>query len=1300
MKKIFTVFGAFMLVLLSNTATYSHGGGTSLSDGLHFVENKNQWVQEVRFRAGVAGGAVFITDAGLVYNFNSTEDLDRVHDAMDSGGDVGNMPIRHHAYKVNFVGARGDIEYVTDEKRPFYHNYFLGNDQSRWVGGVNLFGRVVQRNVYDGIDVAIYSKGASLKYDFIAAPGADVSKILLEFDGVSPVIDKEGNLKITTSVNEVIEEAPYAYQIIDGREVVVSCNYRLTNGRLSFDLPKGYNKQYPLVIDPQLIFATYSGGSSGSPGFYSFSTTYDDTGCLYAGAQAYHAGWPVTTGAFQTVFAGGNDVAVNKYTSDGSGLIYSTFYGGAGVDLPYAMVVNKKNELIVTGQTESFNLPVSTGCYDNSLGGSRDLFVVHFNANGTGIIGSTYVGGSGLDVTGIDMISTSQTGQHKTSPVEVLEAENGDIWVISNTNSTDFPVTSNAIQSTLAGNTDAVVFRMNSNLSQMLYSTYLGGNANDAGYGIAFDNDGNVVVCGGTQSANFPVTSGVLNNTAPGGTWDGFISVIDKSTGALIASSFLGTNNTDQAIFLQIEPVTNYYYVMGRTLGNYPISTGVYSMPTGDIFVDVLTPDLATSVRSTRLGNPQNSSRRFSPSAFLLDICGNIYLAGLNSETGLPLKDQVETDRRPFWFCVLERGFSDLLFASYFGTTADHSHVGVHRFDPAGVVYHSVCCNATNYPTTSGVWAERKHPTLTGQDIVSFKFNFDATGVRAGFVLDGALSDTSCAPFEVNFKNTSIVADTFLWDLGDGTFSTVRSPSHLYDVPGTYVVSLFARNDSACITNDTFRKTIVVLPNPEVYITGDTITCVNNPIQLNANIKSDPGVPITIAWTPTTGLDDPTSANPWAMPTQDVMYKVRVTAEGGCYDEDSIHITVIQGFDLLNSDTAICIGETVQTNVVGDSRYTYKWTPNQGVSDVNIMTPTITPNNTRTYILTASFPGCRDSVRSFEIDVQPVPDVYAGADTIICFGDTMRLTPVIVPPNYEFYTYTWNPAGGLEPNASVSSPLYTGYQTSTLTLTVTTPAGCTGADDILIEVASPDIIEATNDTLICPGDTIQLSVWGNQVSQVWRPAYYISDTLSTDPLVYPVNTVTYIVYGWDVNNCMDTQSVHVRVLPQAVIALPDSVRIYPGESYQLSPGGNCLYFEWFPHLGLSDPNVANPIAAPDVNTRYFVNARTENGCMVSDSIDVFVDLDSYLDVPNAFAPGGSGPNRLLRPVRRGHVTLKNFAVYNRWGVKMFETKTLDEGWDGNFNGEPQPMGVYVYVVEAVTPTGREIRKQGNTTLLR
>ena len=241
-----------------------------------------------------------------------------------------------------------------------------------------------------------------------------------------------------------------------------------------------------------------------------------------------------------------------------------------------------------------------------------------------------------------------------------------------------------------------------------------------------------------------------------------------------------------------------------------------------------------------------------------------------------------------------------------------------------------------------------------------------------------------------------------------------------------------------------------------------------------------------------------------------------------------------------------------------------------------------------------------------------------------------------------------------------------------------------------------------NDTSICPGDVAQISVIGDPMlkSVTWKPNINIDSIHSQTPIVAPDYTTNYVVIGVDSNQCVDSAVVKVTVLPRALMYLPDSVTIYPGDTYQIDPQGNVLYYTWFPPVGLDFTTIANPKASPLLNTTYHVKGLTDAGCMVEDSIHIYVAPDSYIDVPNAFVPGRVAPNNVFKPVHLGTATLKSFTVYNRWGVKVFETTNINEGWDGNFGGQPQPYGVYVYVLEAVTAAGKTISKQGNVTLVR
>lgn len=569
-------------------------------------------------------------------------------------------------------------------------------------------------------------------------------------------------------------------------------------------------------------------------------------------------------------------------------------------------------------------------------------------------------------------------------------------------------------------------------------------------------------------------------------------------------------------------------------------------------------------------------------------------------------------------------------------------------------------------------------------------------------------NDTAICPGDT-VQLEAFGGSTFSWSVLPGgsplsslSCTNCKTPKAYPTTTTRYVVT---SNLTSICNKNVDTVTITVVPPPTINLGPDRTTCVNDTIQLNGNLVTTPGTTYGIKWNPAAGLSNDTIIAPLASPAITTQYILTVVPNGlsRCAARDTINVNVLRGFDIFNTDTAICLGSTVNIAASGDPLYTYTWSPVAGVSNPTLLTPSITPTvvGNYTYTITARYPGCSDSSQRLRIDVQPVPTVTVDPDEILCYGDTVHLNGV-VSPFYANYIYSWTPGGSVS-NPGIEDPVFTALATTTLTLNVSTPAGCEDEDEVTFTVVEAKFIEVSSDTAICPRDTAQLRVTssnGVPVSSVrWTPNRYISNDTSFTPSVYPVVTTRYFVSGRDTNFCLDTGSVLVTVKPEAVIYIPDSVRIYPGESYQMDPKGNCLYFQWFPPYGLTSDTIANPIARPEVNTRYFVSGRTEFGCTAQDSIDVFVNVDSYVDVANAFTPGSS-PNGTIKVSHKGIVNLKYFRIYNRWGAKVFETSDVNTGWDGTLNGAPQPMGVYVYVVEGTTPTGRPFFKQGNITLIR
>jgi gliding motility-associated-like protein len=562
------------------------------------------------------------------------------------------------------------------------------------------------------------------------------------------------------------------------------------------------------------------------------------------------------------------------------------------------------------------------------------------------------------------------------------------------------------------------------------------------------------------------------------------------------------------------------------------------------------------------------------------------------------------------------------------------------------------------------------------------------------------------------------------------------------DLPG------FCKRQDFPVLNTNQDEIKIVVVNPKIDVGPDTAMCSYSTLQLNGNLTTQPELTYTYRWkslnttslSPIEFLTDTTIINPicripagYANIPDSVDYILTVTPNErpSCAKTDTIRIYILKGFYITTgdtvgdvtglgylgrqkgiSDTNICLGQTITLQGSRDPRYTYVWTPAAGVSTPSAFTPgvtTITPpavptsGGNYTFALTATRLGCKDSTKLVRIEVEPNPIVDAGVDQSLCFGDTVNIYGTIDPdPNtYKKYKYKWSPGGALA-RADTFFTYFTGYLNATLTLTVTTPNGCTGKDSVTYTVQPRSFLTPGNDTAICPGDEAKISVVGDpQLKSVtWKPNRSIDSINSQTPIVNPGYTTDYVVIGVDSNQCIDSTRVKVTVLPNAVIYLPDSATIYPGEYFQLDPQGNSLYYTWYPPIGLLDTFIkSNPRAMPLLNTTYYVTGITNSGCIAKDSIHIFVAPDSYIDVPNAFVPG-RGLNNLFRPVSIGTATLKSFAVYNRWGVKMFETTNLNEGWDGNFGGQPQPLGVYVYVLEAITAKGKLINKQGNVTLVR
>ena len=499
--------------------------------------------------------------------------------------------IKGHVYKINWLHSNQFVKIIETEKQPFYNNYFIGNKPQNWKSNVGNYRTIIYQNIYPNIDFKIYSEATSMKSDYIIRKNGNVSDLQFEYDGVDAIsVENDGRLKITTSINTVYELKPYAYQQINGSIVEIPCRYHLNGTVLSFVLPANYNKEADLIIDPTLIFSSYSGSFSDNWGS---SATHDNNGNMFLGGIALGSSYPTTTGAFQTDFGGGSgsqpsDIAITKFNSDGTLKLYSTYLGGSSNELLASLICTPNNELIAVMTTSSTDFPTTQNAYDRSFNGGSsvtayeislpngaDIAITKLNESGSALIGSTFLGGSGNDGTNLNNETAFNYGDQSRSDVALDNS--GNVYITSTTTSTNIPNTSGKAQAANGGgSSDGLLAKFNTDLSSLSWATYFGGNGADASYSMSLDNNKNIFICGGTTSNNLPGTSNGLNVSYKGGTVDGFVAKFDNNGNSVLVSSYLGTENYDQAYILDLD-IRDNVYIFGQTLGNYPVSSGVYS---------------------------------------------------------------------------------------------------------------------------------------------------------------------------------------------------------------------------------------------------------------------------------------------------------------------------------------------------------------------------------------------------------------------------------------------------------------------------------------------------------------------------------------------------------------------------------------------------------------------------------------------------------------------------------------------------------------------------------------------------
>ncbi len=817
-KNTFLFFGLFSHFLFAARAGEIQVNNAG--SGFAFTQNAGQWNSDIRYRFSSSNLDIHIKNNSINYFIFDQKAMSVIGKHAHIEQPEINT-INSHFIKLNFIGSNPQTYIETEQMDSYYYNYFIGKDQGKWKSKVHSYRQLTYKKMYAGIDLKLsgnsFEKG--IKYDWIISPQADINLIQMQFEGAVSVIEEYGDLFIHHSLGYMREKRPYAYQIINGNEVQVAVNYKVKGNHAGFEITGAYNKNHALIIDPDLIFSTYSGSSADN---FGFTATYDSKGNLYAGgiAGVMYGTFNVTPGAFQTTYKGGVgrvpvslacDIAFSKYSSDGTQLLYSTYFGGSDDDYPHSFVVDKNDNLIIMGSTFSSDFPTSTNAFDTSYNGGSDILVAKFNETGTSLIGSTYMGGNLND------------GRNDLSPLNRFYADNfrGDVITDKNdmiivgsvTISSNFPYTAGSfgVSFNFGNFQKGVLFKLSADLKTLIFSSLLPGTNDDAIYSVDLNTNDDIYIAGGTTADSLFAN---MSDTFNGGNCDGFIAKIKNDGSQVLNARYFGTGAYDQIFSLELDELENMY-IVGQSEGVIPIIGNVYRNTNSHQFIACIDKNFKNTIFSTVFGSGRNSID-LTINAFLVDNCGRIFvsgwgggIAGSGSTLDLPVTSnavQSVTDGKDFYILVLGKDAKKVLFASYFGgnQSGDHVDGGTSRFDKRGFIYQSVCAscqdvagppNISDFPTTLNAVFPNKASARCSN--AAFKIRFNFSEANFGYAVD---SCTGVIIFES--QNPDVIA--YKWIFPNGQISTEEKPSGLIqdfkDKPVTFI-AYYGSNCSDTVTH-------------------------------------------------------------------------------------------------------------------------------------------------------------------------------------------------------------------------------------------------------------------------------------------------------------------------------------------------------------------------------------------------------------------------------------------------------------------------------------------------------------------
>ena len=583
---------------------------------------------------------------------------------------------------------------TTLEPQSAKYNYFKG-DESQWIRNTPYYKKLVYKNIYDKIDLVYDLTNGELKYEFHVYPGGDYTQIEIQWLGDVSIEKNEYGIIISvltgSSIFAINDNNPINFNDQD-RKKNVEGEFILEDDHSYNFLIEDYDKNSILIIDPlmDLQMSTFLGGTYSDSGS---AIALDNSNNVYIIGYTYSSDFPITIGAFNGTFSSKRDVFVSKLSSDGQSLIFSTFLGGGEDDIGVDIVLDSINNVYITGYTynSTTKFPTTSGAYDESYIGDADVFVTKLAANGSSLIFSSLIGGSGYEyvsaikldtsnrpyITGYtadaavdfpttsgvydethngvtdvfitrfssnggSIISTLIGGSDRDGGLDLILDNSNDVYIAGYSNDSvgvDYPSTPGVFHETHNIDFDAFITKLSADLTTLQFSTFIGNTGSDRGIALALDSSNNIVISGYTTSTDFSTTNGAFDTT-PNGNNDVFISKLSSDGSTLINSTLIGGSGIDFLYDMKLDN-SDTVYITGEAFqtinNNYPTTSGAYNETHNgyiDAFITVVSSDLSTLNYSSLFGGSYTDRG----SGITLDSANNIYITGAswNSSINLP----------------------------------------------------------------------------------------------------------------------------------------------------------------------------------------------------------------------------------------------------------------------------------------------------------------------------------------------------------------------------------------------------------------------------------------------------------------------------------------------------------------------------------------------------------------------------------------------------------------------------------------------------------------------------------------